>query len=232
VDRPLLQKRVFQGQVEPLYSLVPTIFDAYQPVFQRRYTEGDTAKVQKLLAQAGYSLTQPLKLNLWYRSNISNNVSAATTLKGLAQQKLGGLVQFELSGVESATAYQNLDKGIYPLFMSDWYGDFFDPDNYLQPFLTCTQGTQAAGCKSGASQGLGSFYYSDRVNQLIDQERQEQNPQKRQQIFTQIQEVLAQDVPYIPLWQNKDYAFAQTAVKGLRLEPTQQFPFRTLKKSS
>jgi len=232
VDRPLLQNRVFQGQVEPLYSLVPTVFDANKPVFQNQYGDGNLAKVQELLTQAGYSPAQPLRLSLWYRSNVPNNVSAATTLKGFAQQKLGGLVQIELNSVESATAYQNLDKGIYPIFMSDWYGDFFDPDSYLQPFLACTQGSKATGCQEGGSQGRGSFYYSDRVNQLIDQERQEQDPAKRQQIFAQIQDLVAEDVPYVPLWQNKDYAFAQAGIKGTRLEPTQQFPFWTLSKSS
>lgn len=231
VDRPLLQNRVFQGQVDPLYSLVPTVFEANKPVFQQ-YGDGNLPRVQELLTQAGYSTAKPLRINLWYRSNIANNVSAATTLKGFAQQKLGGMVQLELSSVESATAYQNLDKGVYPVFMSDWYGDFFDPDSYLQPFLACTQGSQATGCQEGGSQGRGSFYYSDRVNQLIDQERQEQDPKKRQQFFAQIQDILAEDVPYVPLWQNKDHAFAQTGVKGTRLEPTQQFPFWTLSKSS
>ncbi len=232
VDRPLLQNRIFQGKVDPLYSLVPTVFEANKPVFQNQYGDGNLPKVQELLAQAGYSAAKPLNLNLWYRSNVPNNVSAATTLKGFAQQKLGGLVQIELSSVESATAYQNLEKGVYPVFMSDWYGDFFDPDSYLQPFLACAKGSPATGCQEGDSQGRGSFYYSDRVNQLIDQERQEQDPAKRQQIFGQIQDLLAEDVPYVPLWQAKDFAFAQTGVNGTRLEPTQQFPFWTLNKSS
>ena len=230
IDRPLLQRRIFQGQIEPLYSLIPTVFDVNKPVF-KRYGDGDASKVQALLKQAGYSTAKPLKVNLWYRSNVPNNVSAANTLKGLVQQKLGGAMQLELSSVESATAYTNLDKGIYPIFLLDYYGDFFDPDTYVQPFLACAKGSQTV-CQEGASVGQGSFYYNQRVNQLIDQERREQNAGKRQQIFGQIQEILAKEVPFIPLWQSKDYAFAQQGVNGVRLEPTQQLPLWPLHKAS
>lgn len=231
VDRPLLQQRVFQGQVEPLYSLIPTTLDAYKPVFKTAYGDGNMAKVQELLTKAGYSQAKPLQLELWYRSNLTSNELVATTLKALAAQKSGGLMQIELKGVESATAYQNLDKGAYPTFILDWAPDFLDPDNYIQPFLACTKGSEATGCQEGATKGQGSFYYSDRVNQLIDQERREQNPEARQKIFAEIQEILAQDVPFIPLWQSKEYLFAQPGIQGARLEATQKVPFANLKKS-
>jgi peptide/nickel transport system substrate-binding protein len=230
MNRPLLQQRVFQGQADPLYSLIPTVFDVNKPVFKDQYGDGNAAVIQALLSKAGYSPAKPLKLNLWYRSNVPSDAPVATTLKAFAQRELGGAVQIELSSVESATAYQNRSKGIYPIFLSDWYGDFFDPDGYIQPFLACAEGSVTAGCKEGGSQSQGSFYYSDRVNQLIDQERQEQNPAKRKQIFAEIQDILAEDVPFVPLWQNEDYAFAQQGINGVRLEPTQQFIFAPMKK--
>ena len=66
------------------------------------------------------------------------------------------------------------------------------------------------------------------MNQLITQQRQEQNPQRRQEIFAQIQQILATEVPYIPLWQSKDYAFAQNGIKGVVINPSQTFPFWTI----
>jgi ABC-type transport system substrate-binding protein len=50
------------------------------------------------------------------------------------------------------------------------------------------------------------------MNKLIAQQRQAQNPQTRQKIFTEIQELVATDVPVVPLVQTKDYAFAQKGV--------------------
>jgi peptide/nickel transport system substrate-binding protein len=69
------------------------------------------------------------------------------------------------------------------------------------------------------------------MNQLIDQQRRELDPQKRDAIFAEIQTILAADVPYIPLWQTKDFAFAQQNITGTVINPSQTFPFWTLGKS-
>ena len=231
VNRPLLQDRVFQGQVTPLYSLIPTTLDASQPVFQQQYGDGNIDKAKAALSQAGYSKANPLKLELWYRSNLTSNALAANTIKAFVQQNLDGAMAIDLKSVESATAYQNLDKGAYPIFMLDWAPDFLDPDNYIEPFLACTKGSKAQGCLDGAAKAQGSFYYSDRANQLIEQERREQNPEARQKIFAEIQNILVQDVPFIPLWQNKEYLFAQKGLQGARIEATQKVPFWSLRKA-
>ena len=68
------------------------------------------------------------------------------------------------------------------------------------------------------------------MNQLIDRQRREQDPVVRNQIFAEIQEILARDVPYVPLWQSKDYAFAQNGVLGVTINPSQYFPFWTIGK--
>lgn len=94
--------------------------------------------------------------------------------------------------------------------MLDWYADFLDADNYIQPFLECSKGSVETGCVKGSSQYQGSFYYSDRMNQLIAQQRQEQNPETRKLIFQEIQELLAEDVPYIPLGKIKPMFLLKT----------------------
>jgi peptide/nickel transport system substrate-binding protein len=108
--------------------------------------------------------------------------------------------------------------------LQDWYPDFGDADNYIQPFLSCAKGSADSGCDQGASQSLGSFYYSDRMNQLISQQRREQNPPAREKIFAQIQDLIAQDVPVVPLVQNKDYAFAQKGLQGVQIDPILKLP--------
>lgn len=231
VDRPLLSDRVFRGQAEPLYSLLPQSMEGSNPVFKDQYGDSNVAKAKAALQQAGYSKEKPLVLELWYRSNIASNQLTASTLKAAVQAKLDGAMQLELKGVESATAYQNLDKGAYPIFILDWTPDFFDPDTYIQPFMECTRGSVETGCQEGSSKLQGSFYYNDRVNQLIAKTRQEKNSQARQKIFRELQDILGRDVPFIPLWQNKEYLFVRQGTRGARLEVTQKVPFWTLQKS-
>lgn len=228
-DRNILNQRVLQGLAEPLYSLIPDTFPSHKPVFEQ-YGDGNVEKAKALLTQAGFSQANPAVVEIWYSSNSTKRGLVASTLKAIADQKMDGILQLELKSVESTTAFQNLDKGIYPTYLLDWYADYFDPDNYIQPFLDCNEGSATEGCKTGASQNHGSFYYNAEVVNLIRQQRQEPDKQKRQAILGQIQDILARDVPFIPLWLDKDYAFAQKGISGVRLEPTQQFPYSTISK--
>ncbi len=232
VDRPLINQRVYQGQAEPIYSLLPTAFQSYVPVFKAPYGDGNAEVARKYLDEAGYSTENPLKLELWYPSNSVPRSLIASLLKAFAKDKLDGAVELEINAVDSATAFQNVSKGIYPTILVTWFPDFFDPDTYIQPFLTCLKGSEEEGCKEGASQSQGSFYYSEDANKLVKQQRQTLNPEKRQAIFGQLQEILADDVPYVPLVQSKEYAFAQKDIEGVQISPTQQFPFWTLQRNA
>ncbi|MEM7761200.1 MAG: ABC transporter substrate-binding protein, partial [Cyanobacteria bacterium P01_A01_bin.40] len=228
INRTLINDRVLKGQAEPIYSLLPTTFEVYQPQFETLYGEANTAKAKELLTKAGYSAENPAIVEIWHPSGSITRGIVAETIKAYAAKELDGIIQFVPNSVESASFFSNLSQGIYPSALVDWYPDFLDPDNYIQPFLGCTQGSPSMGCESGAAQSRGSFYYSDRANQLIEQSRQEQDGSKRQEIFIELQKLLTQDVPYIPLWQTKDYAFAQNEIQGVVINPSQTFPFWTI----
>ena len=228
LDRAFLNQRIFQGQVEPIYSLIPTTFDVYAPKFKDAYGDVNVAKAKELLTKAGYSAQNPAVIDIWYPSGSITRGIVAETLKAFVERELGGVIQFVPNSVESASFFGNVGKGVYPAALADWYPDFLDADNYIQPFLSCSKGSEAKGCEEGAAQSRGSFYYSDRINKLINQQRQETNPATRKAIFTEIQDILAKDVPYIPLWQTKDYAFAQNDIDGVIINPSQNFPFWTI----
>ncbi|MDJ0742087.1 MAG: ABC transporter substrate-binding protein [Xenococcaceae cyanobacterium MO_167.B27] len=232
IDRNLINQRVLQGQGELVYSLIPTAFASYKPAFAEIYGEANISKAKELITKAGYSRENPAIVEIWYPSGSITRGIVGETLKALVEKELDGAIQFVPQSVESASFFSNLSQGIYPAALADWYPDFLDADNYIQPFLSCSQGSQSQGCQEGAAQSRGSFYYSDRVNQLINQQRQEVDPETRQTIFAQLQQTLAQDVPYIPLWQTKDYAFAHNDIQGLTINPSQNIPFWTLKRNS
>ena len=228
VNRTLINDRVLKGQAEPIYSLVPTSFDTYDPSFEQLYGEANTDKARELLTQAGYSQANPARVEIWHPSGSITRGIVADTLKAYAEQELGGMIQFIPNSVESASFFGNLSQGIYPAALVDWYPDYLDSDNYIQPFISCSEGSSASGCIEGAAQSRGSFYFSNRANQLIEQSRQEQDSAKRQAIFQELQELIARDVPYVPLWQTKDYAFAQSNIDGVVINPSQTFPFWTI----
>jgi peptide/nickel transport system substrate-binding protein len=219
IDRPLITERVYKQQAEPIYSIVPTNFEAYKPTFQEPYGDGNVEKVKELLTQAGFSQDKPFELEIYYASNSSEREQTVSTLREYAAQKLDGIIQIKPQPVESTTLFANASKGLYQSYLVAWFPDFGDPDNYIQPFFSCAKGSVETGCEQGASQSQGFFYYSDRMNQLIQDERTEQNPEVRQKIFAKIQDLLAEDVPLVPLWQKKEYAFVQKPVQNVNLNP-------------
>lgn len=232
IDRDLVNERVFQGQAEPLYSLIPTSFDVYEPVLQQAYGDGDFEQAETLLREAGFSEENPFNFEIWYPSSSTTRSIVANTLKESFETGLPGLVTVTVQTAESATLWGNVDKGVYPSVLANWYPDYYDVDTFVQPFLSCEKGSEETLCEEGASQGNGSFYYSDKANELIVAQQAEQDPETRKQIFKDIQTLLKEDVPYIPLWQNKDYVFAHEGIAGVAIQPTQQFLMWQISKES
>jgi peptide/nickel transport system substrate-binding protein len=232
VDRALINERVFQGQADPLYSLLPTAFeDYYKPTLQEAYGDADSEAAIALLTEAGFSAANPAIIPIWFPTASTTRSLVAQTLQALAEQQLDGLLQFEPNTVDGASFFKNIGEGIYPAALVNWYPDFLDPDNYLHPFLSCAQGSEAGGCSEGGARSQGSFYYDEEMNALIDAQRQETDPAERQAIIGQIQEKLAEDLPYIPLWQTKEYVFIRNEVTGLEMNPSQTIPFWIVGKS-
>ncbi len=232
MDRQLLNDRILQGQGEPLYSMIPTAFAESKPVFKERYGDNDKEAAKKLLQEAGFSAENPVTVEVWHSSGSVNASQVAAILKSLAERDLGGMLQFVPNSIASAAFFKNLSQGLYQSTLSNWYPDFLDADNYIYPFLDCAKGSAEEGCIEGGSQSQGSFYYNEQVNQLIAQQRKESDPQKRTEIFAKIQDILAEDVPYIPLWQTKEYAFAQNNINGVTINPSQTFPFWTINRAA
>ncbi|NEP57151.1 MAG: peptide ABC transporter substrate-binding protein [Symploca sp. SIO2G7] len=222
INRKLLNERVLRSQATPAYSIIPNGFEFSQPTFQTTYGDGDISKAKELLTEAGFTPDKPLTFEIWYPSGSATREQVASTLKEYAAQQLEGLVVIEPQTVDSSSYWKQISQGVYQSALVDWYPDFSDADNFIHPLVSCTKGSEANGCEEGASQSQGSFYYNKRMNELIEQQRTEQDAQTRQKIFEEIQTLLAQDVPLIPLWQPKEYAFAKQELENVKLDPILQ----------
>ena len=230
IDRRLTAERVFLGQREPLFSLVPPLFSESLPAFSQ-YGDGNAPLAKQLLAAAGYTPDRPARIPLWYPPTYAGNGDlVAATLRAIVERNTDGALQLQLERVNQTTANAFIEAGVYPAFLFDWVPDFAEADNYLSPFLECVRARDNV-CVEGAAHFQGTFYHNPAINALLAQQRQERDPARRTQQLRQIQAIAAADVPFIPLWQTREYAFARKAITGLRLEPTQQLPYSPLAKS-
>ncbi|MEC4854164.1 MAG: ABC transporter substrate-binding protein, partial [Jaaginema sp. PMC 1079.18] len=118
MNRGLIRDRVFQGQADPLYSLIPTAFEVSEPTFEEAYGDANPEEAKELLSKAGFSADNPVTVEVWYPSSSTPRSLAASTLKAYADQELGGIIQFEPKAVEGATFFKNVADGIYPATLS------------------------------------------------------------------------------------------------------------------
>ncbi|OYT54724.1 MAG: peptide ABC transporter substrate-binding protein [Desulfurococcales archaeon ex4484_217_2] len=215
IDRVDISQRVYLGTWTPLYSLIPKGMWSYKPVFKEKYGEGANLELaKKLLKEAGYSEDKPLEIELWY----------TPTHYGDTEKDLAAVLkeQFEATGmikvtIKSAEWSQYLDfarKGAMQLSLFGWYPDYIDPDDYTTPFL-----------HSKANKWTGSGYANPKVDELLDEAAIKLTPEERTPYYEQVQEILADEVPIIPLVQGKLFVAAKKNVGGIILDPTMQFRY-------
>ncbi|MFN3927262.1 MAG: ABC transporter substrate-binding protein [Pseudanabaenaceae cyanobacterium] len=224
IDRELLAERVFQHQRSPVYSLIPSTFTSYKPTFQQ-YEPDQTITYLK---QAGYSQQNPVQVSIWYSPRYAGNGDlVASYLKAIIEKNSRRIIQVKTERIDTTIADSLLDKGTYtyPIFLRDWVPDYLDADNFIEPLVTCDRANAQNICTAGNTAYWGSFYYNPDINQLTTAQRTTTDPQTRLQILQQIQTILAKDIPYLPLWQNREYAFGKANIRGLAIEPTQQLDY-------
>ncbi|MFE0516204.1 ABC transporter substrate-binding protein [Streptomyces sp. NPDC058964] len=200
IDRGELISKVYGSQAEPLYSLVPASITGHSNSFFNKYGDPNTAKAKALLTQAG--ITTPVKLTLHYTTD---HYGAATKQEfEILQKQLNnsGLFNVTIKGTPWATYQTASRKGAYDVFGMGWFPDFPDADNYLAPFLD-------------KDNFLGSPYANKQIrNVLIPESRREADRLNASKSLTSIQDIVAEDVPVLPLWQGKQYIAARDDITG------------------
>ncbi len=218
IDRNAIAQRAYDGTVNPLYSIVPPGLPGQVDAFQQRYGQPSVDAAKKILSDAG--VQTPVALTLGYTPT-HYGPNAVDEASELADQLNGsGLFKVTLKDAEWEQ-YQTLYKqNAYDLFQLGWFPDFLDADNYLSPFVV-DGGFYANG------------YSSKQANSLVAQEQATSDQGQREQIFQQLQALVAKDVPLIPSWVGKNVAVAGPGMQGVAdtLDPSFIFRFWKITKN-
>ncbi|MCP4400450.1 MAG: peptide ABC transporter substrate-binding protein [bacterium] len=212
VNRPEIMKKVFLGQNEPLYSMVPMGMWTHTDNFKEVYGDGNIEKAQELLASQGYTADSPLEIDFWYTPSHygDTEVDMAAVLK--TQLEATGAMKVNVKSAEWATYKENWRNKVMPIYLLGWYPDYIDPDNYTAAF---------AGTAGSAGNGI---YFSDEVwDAKLAEAQQNNDPEARKAIYEEIQQMWTDDVPTVPIFQGSLYLFTQNNIEGVMISPTLQF---------
>lgn len=201
IDRGRIAGGVYGATAEPLYSLIPTSIVGHTNSFINAYGDPDPKKAAATLRAAG--ITTPVRLTLHYTTDHYGTGTAKEFTALRDQLNASGLFDVTVKGTEWAKFRPAQKRGDYAVYGLGWFPDFPDPDNYIAPFLD-------------KDNFLNTPYVSSAArNQLIPQSRRQADRSKASQPFNKLQDIVADDVPVLPLWQGKQYVAARSDIDGV-----------------
>ncbi|MFH8474290.1 ABC transporter substrate-binding protein [Streptomyces sp. NPDC018000] len=201
IDRGEIVSKVYGTTAEPLYSLIPSGITTHTNSFYNKYGEPSTTKAAAILRDAG--IDTPVKLTLHYTADYYG-AATATEFETLKRQfNDTGLFDVTVKGTAWEKYRPAQVRGDYAVYGMSWSPDFPDPDNYMAPFLD-------------KNNFLNTPYKSELAQKtLIPQSRRETDRSASTKTFQQLQDLVANDVPVLPIWQGKQYAASREDLTGV-----------------
>jgi len=210
LNRTNLADTVFEGTVDPLYSVVPAGMAYHKPSFEI-YGEANYTYTQECLEVYGYNSTNKLVVDLWYESSghYPSSEDQATVYK--SDLEASGVITVTLHSADWPTYRTQRNAGTMDVFIYGWYPDFIDPDNYaFLPFA------------SWLNLGYNETYPAGGVEQydLWVEGRSAQTDTAREDAYFELQDLQADECSLVPLWQGRNNAVTKTNIGGVVLDIT------------
>jgi len=226
VDRSELSTQVYKDTFTPAYSMVPKgQVGATEPFKEKYGDKPDKAKASKFLKDAG--VKSPVTIKLQYNPDHYGSSSDQEYNAVKRQLESTGLFKIELQSTEWTTYQDESKQDAYPVFQLGWFPDFPDPDNYLTPFLSTGNFTKSHYNEEKSS------YADPAMTKLLDEQRTDGDKASRAAKLKEVQDRLADQVPFLPLLTGSQVAAARDDIDGVveTLDPSFKFRFTSLSKS-
>jgi len=216
-DRRALVTYLLRGQARLADGLLPPNHWAYEPHVPRY--EYDPARAERLLDAAGFPRPagaggHAMRLKL----TLKTSTEEITRLLGAVLQeqwrRVG--VELELRPLELATLYADITRGNFQLYTLRWVGGNNDPDIF--EFVFHSRKIPPDGANRG-------HYRNPRLDALVDQARVEAERERRRQLYSEVQRIVAEDLPYLNLWLSDNVLVHRRRVTQVQLAPTGDYDF-------
>lgn len=217
IDREALVDRVFEGRNIPAYHMVPSSYPYATEAFLDAYGTRDLQKSIDILTSLGYTADKPFEFDLWYPPEHYGTTTADVMQVLKEQLEETGLMKVNLNSQNWAEYVDSFVAGELPLFMLGWFPDFVDPDTWLTPFASCLQ-----------SPDNGVNYCNPVMDDLLTRAASASDPAVRADLYKQIGELYAKEVPTIPLFFEPEFITYRNGVQGIKIGAPFEFNYNEL----
>lgn len=213
LDRPAIIASKLGGLARPATGLLPPSHWAYSGQVER--WDHDAARARRLLDEAGYPDPDgdgpAPRFRLVYKTSAD---AFRVSLARVMAAQLGEVgIAVEVRSFEFATFFADVKKGAYQL-ASMQTAEITEPDFYFMYFHSSWIPTPSN------PDGFNRWRYrSAEVDRLTTEGRGELDRDKRIAIYNEVQRVVADDVPIVPLWHEDNVVLSNKDVDGYHLTP-------------
>ncbi|MFY9530241.1 MAG: ABC transporter substrate-binding protein [Candidatus Acidiferrales bacterium] len=212
-DRATLIRYLLRGQARPAASLLPPNHWAYEP--NVRQYDYDPSRAEKLLDGAGFPRrVDGIRLHLTLKTSTEESTRLLSAALQDQWRRVG--VALELRPLEFATFYSDITRGSFQLYTQRWVGGNNDPQIFEYVF------SSRKFPPNGANRG---HYRNPDLDSLLDRAGAEPHREKRREIFSAVQKIVAEDAPYINLWYMDNICVHRQRVANVELSPTGDYDF-------
>ncbi|MDQ0989961.1 peptide/nickel transport system substrate-binding protein [Streptomyces sp. V3I7] len=219
IDRDALIKNVYQGTATPLYSIIPAGITGHNTAFFDTYG-ARPSRTKAAAALRADGITGKVKLTLW---STPSRYGPATDeeLKAIAGQlNASGLFEADVQSVAFDQYEKDIARGKYGVYVKGWVPDYPDADNFTAPFF-------------GKGNVLANNYSNTTITgSLLPRTAAQSDRAATVREFSRLQNIVADELPVLPVWQAKQYAVVRDGVYGLEscLDASTVFRFWELSK--
>jgi peptide/nickel transport system substrate-binding protein len=215
IDRQAIVDAIWRGQARLANTLLPTgHWAAAADDVLARYPH-DVARAQRLLEEAGFPAGKDgvrLRLTMKTSTDETTRLMAAV----LQQQLRTVGIALEIRSAEFGTFYADVTKGAFQIYALRWIGSNEDPDIFRYAY----------GSGSFPPKGGNRGRYSNaRVDALLAEASASPDRAVRKEDYVEVQQILAEELPGIPLWYPNNEVVHTRRVVNVRPRAAGNFDF-------
>ena len=180
LDAETIVDVIYEGQGIPATSPIsPQVFGAHPDLEPYGY---DPERALELLEEAGYG--DGFSTTLW-----TNDNPLRIQIAEIAQAQLGDVgIDVEVQVLEWSTYLADTAAGLHDMFILGWVAVTADADYGLYALFHSSQ---------FGSAGNRTFWAHDRVDELLDEGRATADPDEREALYREAQEIIVEEAPWI-----------------------------------
>ncbi len=215
MDRQAIVDAIWRGQARLANTLLPVGHWAAATDAELARYPHDVARAQRLLEEAGFPAGKAgvrLRLTMKTSTDETTRLMAAV----LQQQMRAVGIALDIRSAEFGTFYADVTKGAFQMYALRWIGSNEDPDIFRYAYAT------ASFPPKGGNRGRSS---NARLDGLLKEAAGSSDRAVRKADYREVQQILAEELPGIPMWYPNNEVIHTRRVKGIRPRGSGSFDF-------